>query len=133
MRYFWLVLGIVSVGLGIIGIPLPLLPTTPFFLLAVFSFSKSSDKFHKWFVSTKMYKDYIESYRPGRPIPLRKKLEILTSVLLIMIASFYFISNTWLRFMFCSIFLGHILYFTIIIKTKKEDRSETKQTQSSAE
>ncbi|MCO5260730.1 MAG: YbaN family protein [Crocinitomicaceae bacterium] len=122
MKYFWIALGFLCVGLGIVGIALPLIPTTPFFLLAVFSFSKGSDKFYNWFKSTKMYKDYIESYRPGRPIKLSKKIEILTSVLIVLAASFYFVEKTYLKVILVSIFILHLVYFSVFIKTQKRDK-----------
>lgn len=121
MRYLWVTLGGISLALGILGIFLPLLPTTPFFLLTVFCFSKGSEKFHKWFISTKMYKDYIESYRPNRPVPLRKKIEIVCSVLLVVSVSFYFVENLFIRIILALVFIGHLFYFGFFMKTKKEE------------
>lgn len=120
MKYFWIILGCISLGLGVLGIFLPLLPTTPFFLLTVFCFSKGSEKFHKWFISTKMYKDYIESYRPNNPVPLKKKIEILISVLIVVSISFYFVNNTYLRIILSMVFIGHLIYFGLYMKTKKD-------------
>lgn len=121
MKCFWVTSGCISLGLGVLGIFLPLLPTTPFFLLTVFCFSKGSEKFHQWFISTKMYTDYIESYRPNRPIPLRKKIEILVSVLIVVSVSFYFVENNYLRTILAMVFVGHLAYFGIYMKTKKEE------------
>ena len=50
MRYLWATLGLICVGLGLIGILLPLLPTVPFMLLAAFFFSKSSERLHHWLI-----------------------------------------------------------------------------------
>ena len=51
MRFVWAALGLVSVGLGLIGIVLPLLPTVPFLLLAAFFFARSSERLHSWILS----------------------------------------------------------------------------------
>ncbi|WGI22060.1 YbaN family protein [Amylibacter sp. IMCC11727] len=48
MRVFWFIAGLLSLGLGILGIPLPLLPTVPLLLLAAFCFARSSERMHLW-------------------------------------------------------------------------------------
>jgi len=50
-RFLWLGAGLIALALGLIGIPLPLLPTTPFLLLAAFCFGKSSDRMHNWIMN----------------------------------------------------------------------------------
>ena len=61
-RLIFLILGFLCLGLGCIGVALPILPTVPFFLLTVFFFANSSQKLHDWFVSTKLYKKHLESF-----------------------------------------------------------------------
>lgn len=75
-------LGLIGVGwlcvvLGIVGIFLPLLPTTPFLLLAVSCFAKSSERFHNWLLNHPQLGPYIHMYLDGKGIPLRVKGYIL--------------------------------------------------------
>jgi hypothetical protein len=121
VRYLWIALGFIFLGLGFLGAVLPLVPTTPFLLLTVFFFSKGSERFSKWFVTTRIYNTYIASYRLGQAITLAKKIEILTSVTLVLGISFYFTEKNYLRLILISIFIGHLVYFGFAIKTKKKE------------
>lgn len=56
MRYILITIGLISAIVGFIGIVVPLLPTTPFLLLAAVCFSRSSERFNRWLVSTKVYR-----------------------------------------------------------------------------
>ena len=59
MKAIYLILGLLSLGLGVVGIYLPILPTTPLLLLAAFCFARSSEKLDTWFKGTNMYKKYL--------------------------------------------------------------------------
>lgn len=120
-------LGFLFFGLGVLGVFVPLLPATPFFLLTVWCFSKSSEKFSRWFKNTKFHRDYIESFRPGNPVLLRKKIEILVSILIALSFSFYFTENVYLRLLLVSVFVGNLLYFTFFVKTKKPEKRNKKR------
>ncbi|QQS39613.1 MAG: YbaN family protein [Acidobacteriota bacterium] len=72
-RFIFLTLGIVAVGLGFIGAFLPLLPTTPFLLLAAFFFSKSSERLHQWLLNHKMFGKLIRDWRQHGAIAPRAK------------------------------------------------------------
>ena len=54
-KLLWMILGFITLALGTIGTALPMLPTVPFFMVAAFSFGKSSERLHTWFKSTKLY------------------------------------------------------------------------------
>lgn len=62
MRLILIVIGLIFTALGIAGAVLPLLPTTPFLLVAVFCFARSSDRFYNWLINQKIYKEYVENF-----------------------------------------------------------------------
>ena len=63
MRPIYFLVGLVSLGLGVVGILLPILPTTPFLLLSIACFSRSSKRFENWLYHTKMYQIYVADFR----------------------------------------------------------------------
>lgn len=81
MRIVWLILGLASFGLGIIGVFLPLLPTVPFILLAAFFFSKSSERLHNWLISHPIYGPFIEDWQRNKSIGKKAKIYATASIL----------------------------------------------------
>ncbi|MCX8116906.1 MAG: YbaN family protein [Desulfobacterota bacterium] len=73
VRPFLVGLGTFFVGLGIVGIFIPVLPTTPFFLLAAACYARSSDRTYHWLLNHRWFGKYIRDYREGRGIPRRAK------------------------------------------------------------
>lgn len=79
MRYLWAGLGLVCVGLGLIGILVPLLPTVPFLLLASFFFARSSERLHHWLLSHPRFGPVIDDWnRSGAIGPRAKRLATLS-------------------------------------------------------
>jgi uncharacterized membrane protein YbaN (DUF454 family) len=74
------------VAVGVLGIFLPLLPTTPFFLLAAACYARSSRRFYSWFLDNKWFGTYIRDYREGRGVPMKVKA-LIVSLLWIAIGS----------------------------------------------
>jgi uncharacterized membrane protein YbaN (DUF454 family) len=72
------VTGLVCVGLGAIGIVLPILPTTPFLLAAAACFCKSSTRLYNWLINNKWFGEYIRNYKEGKGIPMKTKVVTLT-------------------------------------------------------
>ena len=122
MRILFIVLGFIFLGIGIIGIAVPILPTTPFLLLASFFFAKGSKKFHDWFISTKIYKKHLESFVTSRAMTLKSKLSILLHVSAMLIVTFIFVNNLHARIVLVILFIGKYLYFFTQIKTIKEEK-----------
>ncbi|MBK9529255.1 MAG: YbaN family protein [Acidobacteria bacterium] len=70
-------LGTVCVGLGVLGLFLPLMPTTVFLLMAAYCYSRSSDSFHNWLLNNRWLGQYITNYRSGRGISVRQKISTI--------------------------------------------------------
>ncbi len=83
-RVIFVVLGCICFGLGTVGIFLPIIPTTPFYILTLFFFANSSEKLHDWFIGTGFYKKHLESYVKKKGMLLQTKISIITTVTLLM-------------------------------------------------
>jgi len=77
-KWILLTAGFFSLGMGILGVFLPLLPTTPFLLLSAACFFKSSPRMYRFLLYNPWFGKYIRNYREGRGIPLRVKAVSLT-------------------------------------------------------
>ncbi|MGX9221126.1 YbaN family protein [Massilia sp. UBA6681] len=66
--------GVLALLLGILGLFLPLLPTTPFLLLASWCFARGSERLHRWLLSHRVFGEYLRNFEAGRGIPLKAKL-----------------------------------------------------------
>ncbi len=76
-RILFIVAGTICLGLGALGIILPLLPTTPFLLLTAACYMRGSDRMYQWLLNNKWFGKYIRNYREGKGIPLRGKISAL--------------------------------------------------------
>ena len=106
MKKLLLVLGLFSLVLGIIGIVLPLLPTTPFLLVSCYCFSKSSDKFYKYLTENKFFGGYIKDYKEKRGITLKNKISALIFVFLSIGYSIYKVENIYLKCFLVLVLIG---------------------------
>ena len=81
MRLVWLILGLTSLALGVMGVVLPILPTVPFMLLSAFCFSKSSERLHHWLLTHPRFGPPIEDWQRNGAINRRIKLYATASIL----------------------------------------------------
>ncbi|MCX7973573.1 MAG: YbaN family protein [Candidatus Aminicenantes bacterium] len=104
-------LGFFFVGLGFLGIFLPLLPTTPFLLLAAGLFARSSPRFYNWLLNHKWLGSYIRNYREKKGIPLKTRI-ITIIILWIVIAhsAFFIVTNPIWRLVLILIACGVSLH-----------------------
>ena len=116
MKYIWLVAGCLFLGLGVLGVALPILPTTPFVLAALFCFAKGSDRMHRWLLSTKLYQKHVKKFNETRTMTLKSKIVILGFASSMLIAGFYFSKNIYARIII--ILLICIKYYVFIFKIK---------------
>ena len=91
IRAFFFFAGTTSLVLGTVGIVLPVLPTTPFLLLALACYLRSSERMTHWMLNNKYFGKYIRNYRDGKGIPLKTKLFALTILWTTIVISSFFI------------------------------------------
>jgi uncharacterized membrane protein YbaN (DUF454 family) len=124
IRILCTALGLLTLALGTIGIFVPLLPTTPFYLLSAFCFAKGSSRLNRWFVGTAMYRRYIESYVKGQGMTLRTKITIMVSVTVLLGVSFFF---TWgihlVSAMLLCIWAAHAFFLFFRVKTLRGEQA----------
>lgn len=73
-RWLFIIAGTIFVGLGVVGMVVPLLPTTPFLLLAAFCYVRSSPRLHSALLNNRWVGSYIRNYLEGKGIPLKTKI-----------------------------------------------------------
>ena len=95
VKIMLIVIGTICVILGIAGIFLPLLPTTPFLLLAAFCYFRSSARFYQWLNTNRWFGGNIGKYREGRGMPLKQKVIALSLLWLTMSYSIWFVVSQW--------------------------------------
>ena len=76
-RIFWFSLGFIVMVIGLIGIVIPGLPTTPLMILAAACFAKSSQRFYDWIIGNKLFGHHVKNYREGKGIPKKSNPVIL--------------------------------------------------------
>ena len=101
MKYLLIILGSSCLALGVIGIFLPLLPTTPFLLLSAALYVRSSEKLYQWLIHQKYLGTYIRNFRENKAIPLRAKI--------------FSVSMVWITLTYCIIMIIEALWLKAIL------------------
>ena len=115
-KILYIIIGCISLGLGIIGVILPILPTVPFVLLAAFCFAKSSERLNGWFKNTKLYRE--NNIKNG--MTKQAKIRIMCSVTLLMSIGFIMMGLKGIvvgNIVLLIVWIFHMAYFTFGVKT----------------
>ncbi len=111
MKYFYLTLGWLFFITGMIGAVLPVLPTTIFMILALWAFSKSSDRFHQWLYNHKIFGAALQQWQQYKIIPIKAKVLAVTMISLSMLYLYFFIELTdWITVLLELTMISVILY-----------------------
>jgi len=114
--------GTLSTGLGIIGIFIPILPTTPFLLLAAACYMRSSERFYQWLINNRIFGAYVRNYIEGKGMPIRIKIfTILLLWLAIGLSVTFGVQNIVIRIVLICIAIGVTAHVALIKKRKVED------------
>lgn len=120
MKTICIILGTISLGLGILGIFLPLLPTTPFLLFTAALYFKGSPRLYQWLLNHKYFGTYIRNFREEKAIPLRAKIVSLLLMWGTMLyCIFFLIPLIWVKVVMFLIAAG-VTYHILSFKTLKK-------------
>lgn len=123
-KLIYLLVGLIAFILGAIGIFLPLLPTTPLFLLTSFCLLKSSDRLNEKFMETKLYEKYVKSFKEQGGMTLKAKLCLVIPVSLLLLFMFITIDSPVMKTIVVIMWLAKIIVFTKMKTIKVETNTE---------
>lgn len=98
IRLLFVALGSIFLALGVIGIVVPGLPTTPFLLLSAACYFRSSNRLHSWLLNHKLFGRFIRDFKENKSISLRSKvISLVTMSCMILLSVFVFLDNLYIK------------------------------------
>ena len=129
-KYFYITLGFLALGIGLIGVILPILPTTPFLLVTSFCFARGSERFHTWFTNSNIYKKHLESFVKERAMTLKQKVVLLSFVNFMLAFPLILVDVLPMRITIIVLIIIKLYYFTFNVRTispeEKKDMEASK-------
>ncbi len=116
MRILYFCLGALSLSLGVIGIFVPVLPTTPLLMLSAYCFGKASARFHHWLINTEIYQKYAKDFVENKTMPRSRKIALLTFASTMLLFPLIILSAAWKLLIIATYFYLYY-YFIFQIKT----------------
>lgn len=116
----FIALGFLFLAIGLIGVVLPVLPTTPFILLASACFVKGSDRFDRWLKGTKVYKDYAEDFVESRSMTFKRKAQLMALSDFMLLFPLIKLDSLYIRTFLIIVIIAKYWYFIFRIKTIEE-------------
>lgn len=127
-KYFYITLGFLALGIGLIGVILPILPTTPFLLVTSFCFAKGSERFHSWFTNTNIYKKHLESFVKERAMTLKQKVVLLSFVNFMLAFPLILVDVLPMRITIIVLIIIKLYYFIFRVKTITPEEKRAMET-----
>jgi uncharacterized membrane protein YbaN (DUF454 family) len=119
IRALYIVLGSISLGFGVLGIILPVLPTTPFLLLTAYLYAKGSPRFYLWFTHTKLYDKHLRTFAETRAMTKKQKWRLMIFVDTMLLISFLLVDSSAVRLLIITLVIIKYIYFFTQVKTIK--------------
>lgn len=120
IRILLMLIGTFSVGIGVIGIFIPLLPTTPFLLLAAACYLRSSERLYSWLLTNRYFGRYIKNYRDGKGVPYKVKLFTVSLLwITILYSGAYHVTNVYVRIFLILIATSVTIHIKLVPTTEE--------------
>ena len=122
MRILMIIIGTFCVTIGMIGLFIPVLPTTPFLLLAAILYARSSERFYRWIITNPLFGKYLRNYKEGKGIPLKSKLFTLGLLWISISYAILFVTQIWWIRLLLLIIACAVTIHIVSIKDYKQDK-----------
>ena len=120
-RTFFLIAGSVFLATGVVGIAVPVLPTTPFLILAAFCYARSSSRCYRWLVTNRFFGSYLNDYLCGRGVSWKVKAGTLVFLwVVIALTAVFFVEQLWVRVLLLMVAAGVTLHVALL-KSRARD------------